>query len=59
MNLPALGATVTLLLALIVGVFATPLDVEAQQTSRIYRLGFLYGSPVTAGAPVFEAALVT
>ena len=49
------GAVVALTLALAVSVFA--LAAGAQPSSRIYRLGYLYGPPITAGAQVFEAAL--
>jgi putative ABC transport system substrate-binding protein len=34
-----------------------PLGVGAQQTAKVYRLGFLYGIPVGPGALVFEEAL--
>ena len=43
--------------ALMRGVLAIPLGVGAQQTAKVYRLGFLYGIPVGPGALVFEEAL--
>ena len=52
-----IAAVATLLPALTVGLVATPPGAEGQQTSRIHRVGFLYGPPVTQGARVFEEAL--
>jgi putative ABC transport system substrate-binding protein len=52
-NISVLAAAVALLL----GVLATPFGTAAQQTGRVYRLGFLYGIPVPPGAAVFEQAL--
>jgi putative ABC transport system substrate-binding protein len=43
--------------ALTVGGFTTPFIAEAQQAGKVYRIGFLYGPPVTSGAQVFEEAL--
>jgi putative tryptophan/tyrosine transport system substrate-binding protein len=38
-------------------ILPVPLAAEAQHAPRIYRIGFLYGPPVTAGARIFEEAL--
>jgi putative ABC transport system substrate-binding protein len=56
-NLSGFAGLVALTLASTLAGFATPLGVAAQQPSRIYRIGFLYGPPVTPGARVFEDAL--
>ncbi len=43
--------------ALMLGVLAMPLDVAAQKTARVYRLGFLSGVPISASTRSIEQAL--
>jgi putative ABC transport system substrate-binding protein len=50
-----IGATAFFAVALVLGLFPTPLAVEALQTSRVYRIGFLGATSPSGYAPQVEA----
>jgi hypothetical protein len=49
-----IGRAVVLALGLVLVPFA---GAAQQRASKVYRIGFLYGPPVTSGSAVFEQAL--